>query len=412
MEFTGERVVPGQTDPDLLNEHLARYAFAEALVRSKRVLDAGCGVGYGSARLAKEASQVFAIDNAQEALRIGRRDHAHPRVQFLQADCGRLPFASASLDVVVAFEVIEHLEDWPSLLEEARRVLAPSGQLLVSTPNRLYYAESRETPNPFHLHEFDYEEFRAELEKRFPYTTIFLENHTNAITFTPLKIQGVRTALEQAAGSELQEAHFFLAVCSQQPLYGSPAFVYVPESGNVLRAREHHIDLLEDELAKKTRWLEDTIRELKELSEQNQAEQKRAQEAIDELQAENERKTEWAQQVEERLEERTRWSLQLDAENKQLLENYRTLEATTTQTQAELAECVRLLDDAEQRVIERTEWAQRLDRELEAARAELATLYGSPAYRLGRRLRLAPEPPQRPTGTAPPAKEQPSQQQD
>ena len=52
-EFTGERVIPGQVDVDLLNEHLARYAFAARLARGKRVLDAGCGAGYGSAELAR-----------------------------------------------------------------------------------------------------------------------------------------------------------------------------------------------------------------------------------------------------------------------------------------------------------------------------------------------------------------------
>ena len=54
-EFTGERVIPGQVDVDLLNEHLARYTFAARLARGKRVLDAGCGAGYGSAELAQPA---------------------------------------------------------------------------------------------------------------------------------------------------------------------------------------------------------------------------------------------------------------------------------------------------------------------------------------------------------------------
>ena len=53
VEFTGERVIPGQVDADLLNEHLARYAFAARLARGKRVLDAGCGAGYGAAELAR-----------------------------------------------------------------------------------------------------------------------------------------------------------------------------------------------------------------------------------------------------------------------------------------------------------------------------------------------------------------------
>ena len=57
-----------------------------------------------------------------------------------------------------------------------------------------------------------------------------------------------------------------------------------------------------------------------------------------------------------------------------------------------LEKSVRLLDDAEQRVIERTGWAQRLDRDLTKAREQLASVYGSPAYRIGRRFGLAPGP--------------------
>ena len=56
-EFTGERVIPGEVDIDLLNEHMARYTFAARLARGKRVLDAGCGAGYGSAELARAAER-------------------------------------------------------------------------------------------------------------------------------------------------------------------------------------------------------------------------------------------------------------------------------------------------------------------------------------------------------------------
>lgn len=384
MEFTGERVVPGQTDPDLMNEHLARYAFAERLAGSKRVLDAGCGIPYGAAFLARSADRVFALDNSHEPLREGLGKHAAGNVFFLQGDCTRLPLAGASVDVVVAFEVIEHLENWRGLLAEARRVLTPAGQLVVSTPNRLYYGESRDTPNQFHVHEFDFQEFRAELSQVFAHTAIFLQNHTDAIAFTPLDTQGVRIRLEPGEPRP-SEAHFFVAVCSQQSLYGSPAFVYVPRTANVLRDREHHIDLLDSELQQKTRWLEETAEELEKLSRINKAEQEKAQQAIEQLEQENERKTKWAEDLEAKLDERTKWSVQLEAENKEVVANYRRLEEEQQQVQAELKKCVELLDRAEQTVIERTEWAQRLTRDLEA-------VYASPAYRFGRRLGLAPDP--------------------
>jgi SAM-dependent methyltransferase len=385
MEFTGERVVPGQTDPDLMNEHLARYAFAERLVGSKRVLDAGCGIAYGASFLARSADRVFALDNSLEPLLEGRAKYAGANIGYLQGDCTRLPLADGSVDVVVAFEVIEHLDNWRGLLAEARRVLAPAGQLVVSTPNRLYYGETRDTPNVFHVHEFAFEEFRAELSQVFAHTAIFLQNHTDAIAFTPTDTQGVRVRLEPGEARPA-EAHFFVAVCSQQPLYGSPAFVYVPRTGNVLRDREQHIDLLEAELQQKSRWLAETAAELEKLSRINKAEQEKAQQAIDELGQENERKTKWAADLEAKLDERTKWSVQLEAENKEVVANFQRLEEEHQKVQAELKKCVELLDRAEQTVIERTEWAQRLTRDLEA-------LYASPAYRFGRRLGLAPNPP-------------------
>ncbi|MCB1018717.1 MAG: class I SAM-dependent methyltransferase, partial [Acidobacteria bacterium] len=276
MEFTGERVIPGQTDPDLLNEHVARYRFAELLASGRSVLDAGCGVGYGSEILAQKATQVYAIDLAFDAVADGARTYPDSGVRFVQGSCARLPFADASLDVVVAFEVIEHLENWRDLLLEARRVLRRDGQLLVSTPNKRYYGETRAEPNPYHVHEFDYAEFRSELEAIFPHTTIFLENHTNAIAFTPENVQGLRTKVESGSPKP-DEAHFFLAVCSALPQFGSPAFVFVPASGNVLREREIHIGKLEGELTQKTAWLEETKQNLERMSAINAEEQQKAQ---------------------------------------------------------------------------------------------------------------------------------------
>ena len=94
-------------------------------------------------------------------------------------------------------EVIEHLESWHEFLLEVRRVLSPHGQFVVSTPNKSYYTESRgrEGPNPFHVHEFEFEEFRAELLAVFPEVALFHENHVEGIAFQPS---------DPAAGMEVQ----------------------------------------------------------------------------------------------------------------------------------------------------------------------------------------------------------------
>ena len=400
MEFTGERVVPGQTDVDLMNEHLARYSFAEALVAGKEVLDAGCGVGYGSARLARSADRVVALDNAWEPLLATQHDYvADSNVRLIEGDCRNLPFSDASFDVVVAFEVIEDLENWRSLLSEARRVLTPGGRLLVSTPNRVYYEQTRNTPNLYHVHEFDYDEFQGELAKFFKNTTMFLENHSDAVTFTPHQAKGVRTFLE-ATSADPEQAHFFLAVCSAERLYGSPAFVYLPTAGNVVREREQHIDLLASEVGGKQELLKELGQELRRLQAEHREQRQQARQAIEDLEEENDKKTVWVKQLDEELaryeqdlEERTQWALKLQHDLNRAVENYRKLEAHKVEKHQELEKCVGLLDDAEQQVMERTNWAKRVDQQLGQVREQLANVYASPAYRVGRRLRLAPEVP-------------------
>ncbi|MCU1275469.1 MAG: Methyltransferase type 11, partial [Bryobacterales bacterium] len=187
-EFTGERVIPGEVDPDLWNEHVARYFFAARMARDRRVLDAGCGSGYGSAALAREAREVLGIDVAQDAIDYAQGHFQNPRIRFERASCLQIPASDSYFDLVVAFEIIEHLHDWRAFLREVRRVLSPQGQFLVSTPNQRYYAEARAElgPNPFHVHEFAFAEFRDELAAVFPRVALYVENHTDAMVFTPL----------------------------------------------------------------------------------------------------------------------------------------------------------------------------------------------------------------------------------
>jgi len=295
-EFTGERVIPELVNADLLNEHLSRYRFAKHFSGGASplasILDAGCGSGYGTAELWGTGS-VTGTDISAEAIAHARRQYSRPGVRFLQAACEALPFPDAAFDLVVAFEVIEHLDRWGELPAEANRVLKPSGVLLVSTPNRDYYAESRGDagPNPFHRHEFDYDEFRQLLETVFPYVRIWTQNHAEAIVFSPPNPAAVW--LEASGPGDAAQAHFYLAACSQSPITGNSVFAWVPSSANLLDERERHIAKLNGELEKKDAWLERSIEDHSEL-------QRRHEKLTAELESQNS----WAAELDREVSDR------------------------------------------------------------------------------------------------------------
>lgn len=237
-EPSGERLVLDASNPDLRNEHLARYCFAEPLARGRRVLDAGCGEGYGAARLARDSAAVYGLDNSEEAVSHARANC--PGVVFVRGDCTNLPFAGASLDLVTAFEVIEHLNGWQGLISEAARVLTTTGVFLVSTPNRAYYQTTRSEPNPFHMHEFDYREFRAALMTAFPHCTVFVENHVGAVAISSQSAAKTRAHVETPA-ADPEAGHFFVAACSMSPIEDLQCLAYLPRDANLLRDRELHI---------------------------------------------------------------------------------------------------------------------------------------------------------------------------
>ena len=168
--FTGERYLPGVIG-EIAYEHCHRYAFARRFVAGRRVLDAACGEGYGAALLAGVAHHVIGVDIDQAVVaaasaRYGERDN----VVFRASSVTKLPLPDASVDVVVSFETIEHLEaaDQPRMLAEFARVLAPGGILIVSSPNRPEYSEARDYANPFHLCELDRDELGMRLDAAFP----------------------------------------------------------------------------------------------------------------------------------------------------------------------------------------------------------------------------------------------------
>lgn len=168
-QFSGERFLPGVIG-EIAYEHWHRYAFARRYVRGRRVLDAACGEGYGSALLAGAAASVIGIDIDREVVARATARYGKPsKLAFQAASITRLPLDDASIDVVVSFETIEHLsaDDQRLMLAEFTRVLAPEGLLVISSPNRPEYSDARGYANPYHLKELDRDELASLLRPTF-----------------------------------------------------------------------------------------------------------------------------------------------------------------------------------------------------------------------------------------------------
>lgn len=172
MEYNGERMVPGTTAGPTEHQHWQRYRFAAQFVRDKRVIDVGCGCGYGCEQLAALAFSVTGIDNSVEAIQYAEQHHGASTVYQVQ-DAQDLPFNGGDFDVAVCFEVLEHLGDAAAALAEMQRVLVDDGLLIASTPNSRLFARAQDggPRNPWHRQEWTPEEFVRLIEPCFDVRT-------------------------------------------------------------------------------------------------------------------------------------------------------------------------------------------------------------------------------------------------
>lgn len=173
-EWTGERMetfVFGQTTV----EHLHRYALASEYVNSKKVLDIACGEGYGSNLLAQNAASVIGVDIDEAAVTKAASKYKRSNIQFKTGNILAIPCDDKSIDIIVCFETIEHTEDHQKLIREIKRVLAPGGLLIISTPDKKIYTDEKNNTNPFHLKELSKEEFQNLLESGFTKSAILYQ---------------------------------------------------------------------------------------------------------------------------------------------------------------------------------------------------------------------------------------------
>ena len=156
-----ERIVPGTIEWEAFYaNHICRYQFAKEQIdkiNATKILDAACGVGYGSFFLGSDESlKITAIDRSAEALDIAIKKFTRNNINFLEDDCHTLINASGSalFDCIVSFETLEHLPHPDLFIKSCYSNLKKDGQLIISTPNQLVSSPDGKLDWEFHEKEY------------------------------------------------------------------------------------------------------------------------------------------------------------------------------------------------------------------------------------------------------------------
>ncbi|MEM7530718.1 MAG: methyltransferase domain-containing protein [Chloroflexota bacterium] len=135
--------------------HLKAYEFASQFIKDKLVLELGCGSGYGLEYLFADVEAIIGFDMGWDALLEAQTLAPSTKDTLVQGLAHHLPFADNTFDVILSFQVIEHVDNVSAYLKELYRVLKPNGVFCVSTPNKSLRLLPFQKPwNPYHAQEF------------------------------------------------------------------------------------------------------------------------------------------------------------------------------------------------------------------------------------------------------------------
>lgn len=174
LKFTGERMIPKLNhSAGFYFEHIARYLYASTYCKGKRVLDVGSGAGYGSFILAQhgKAKSVHGIDIDPETVTYAQKIYGtnSNKVSYAVDSAETLStIKDSSYDIVVCFELIEHITKQSSCISHIKRILKPDGILIISTPNKFTYPDG----NEFHLKELYPKQFEKLIRTHFKQVTM------------------------------------------------------------------------------------------------------------------------------------------------------------------------------------------------------------------------------------------------
>jgi 2-polyprenyl-3-methyl-5-hydroxy-6-metoxy-1,4-benzoquinol methylase len=156
---------------------LGRYLFAVPCVKGKRVLDAGCGLGWGAYLISDLPARLVAIDANEGALAFARAAWPAANIDFRKCPVTGLKDLGERFDCILGFELLEHLrpDQAQQFLSQAFEVLLPQGRIIASSyfPATVDPGRAAAPSTTFHVHEFSREEVARMAEKAGFRRTVF-----------------------------------------------------------------------------------------------------------------------------------------------------------------------------------------------------------------------------------------------
>jgi len=282
MKFTGEFFIPYDAEeentdnPELEIEHKQRYLSILKMVEGKTVLDIASGEGYGTSILSSRARQTFGVDINPDLVEHAGRKYNQENIRFLHGSVDRIPLESNTIDVIVSFETLEHVDadTQKQFLGEVKRVLRTNGVFVVSTPNKKNYTDRYDHQNKFHLCELYKDRFEEILKEHFGHVRLYdqgqevtsvILNKEDYLSQKPVTVVPVNSAYHF-------EGKYLIGLCSDQPetIQASIASI-VPESEKSYFQLVDRILELQQEVEKLGAWGTRSAGELETLSKERAA---------------------------------------------------------------------------------------------------------------------------------------------
>lgn len=171
MKDTGERHIlnenfKNKSELYLHLIHIATYEYAKNFTAGKKVLDFGCGSGYGAKILSETAAYAVGVDISEEAIDFAKKEYVSPNLDFMTyTELAE----NEKFDVITSFQVIEHVKNDSEYIINLKKMLAPNGILIISTPDRKnrLFSHIQKPWNIFHIKEYSYKSLKNLFDNHF-----------------------------------------------------------------------------------------------------------------------------------------------------------------------------------------------------------------------------------------------------